>query len=201
MLCFIGFLLIALCLAFPSTLFTSFDQSVLQALSLSPSSSWASSINGLRSLFDFWPSVLWLVIVGGAIAYHVGFEACIEFGILDLGVLFFSRFEKIVFLRHRPETALPSASFNGFSFPSAHALRATGLVFCALCIEWPHINRLQKQIATILGSCIFIFIGLAELLLSANYPSDVMAAILLGAAWALSISALWAMRSQHLADQ
>lgn len=198
LLCFAIFLTMAILLATQSEALLIFDHQLLNLFHQQSTISLSRLSQGLLAAFDLWPSVIWLIVLAMAAARWFDLDAALEIGILGAGVLFFSRYEKIVFLRSRPDPSWQIVPVSGFSFPSAHAMRVSGLIVCALAVGWSFMTSRQRKILGIGGALICLLVGISELLVAANYPSDVIGGICFGSAWALAISALWAMRSHDL---
>jgi undecaprenyl-diphosphatase len=92
---------------------------------------------------------------------------------------------KAGFGRPRPQVVEWGTNVMSSSFPSGHAMSAAvvyGTV--AYLAARLHRRRLHRVITLLLAAALIILIGLSRLYLGVHYPSDVIAGIIIGLAWA-----------------
>lgn len=106
---------------------------------------------------------------------------------------------KNIFRRQRPDHPIFEALTN-YSFPSGHAL--SSFIFCSVLVYIVWNGRLPLAWKWVLAVLLFLFalaIGISRIVLRYHYPSDVLAGMCLGFAWALF--SLWLLkkirRTQH----
>lgn len=91
--------------------------------------------------------------------------------------------------RARPpfEQAVPPLESSA-SFPSGHSLNSLVLVLMLLALAWPVLRSRAARLAAAAGASLFVLaMGFSRVYLGHHWPSDVLAAWLLGAAWLLSL--------------
>ena len=106
---------------------------------------------------------------------------------------------KVAFHRRRPSFEDALAIFQGYSFPSGHAMAATLLyglmaVFAVLAFKaW------RWRVGAVLGAFVMVLlIGFSRVYLGAHYLSDVLGAVAAGLAWlALSLTAVDTLRRRR----
>lgn len=91
---------------------------------------------------------------------------------------------KLIFQRARPHFDDPVITLTSYSFPSGHTMAAT-VFYGVLCtIILARISDWRWRIVTILGAMFMIgLVGFTRIYLGAHYLSDVIGAMLEGAAW------------------
>jgi membrane-associated phospholipid phosphatase len=141
-----------------------------------------------------WMAVSWLgsgtlVIVAGLcicvlLARRGSFDmvAMVVVGVVGAAVL--SRSVKL--LVNRPRPAVAQVAVSDPSFPSGHATESAAFygVLIALAVLLPFRNAIR---AVAIGACVTLMLAVAysRLALGVHYPTDVIAGLLLGGAWAL----------------
>lgn len=124
--------------------------------------------------------LLWRRRIGDAIV--VG-AAAAGAGILTAAV-------KEAFREPRPSVAEPLGPASGFSFPSGHALSTMALLAALVYVAGP--GRLRVAIAVV-GGLIVAAVGVSRAVLSAHYPTDVLAGWALAIAWVAAVVAVDAL--------
>jgi undecaprenyl-diphosphatase len=92
---------------------------------------------------------------------------------------------KIGYERARPQIFAWGTSAVSWSFPSGHAMSAT-IVYGTVAYLAARLQKHRSQrIATLASAAVFILlIAISRLYLGVHYPSDVIAGIIIGLAWA-----------------
>ena len=72
------------------------------------------------------------------------------------------------------------------SFPSAHSMQASAFVLAWL---W-QANMLQRPVPVLAGFSLIVMVALSRLYLQVHFPSDVIAGIVFGALWVMTLRAL-----------
>ena len=105
--------------------------------------------------------------------------------------------------RMRPEQLLSAYNQNSFSFPSGHTMQATALSGLVAYLLFRSYKSVVARIFIVLGyACTVVLVGLSRVYLGVHYPSDVLAAIFLGATLlALAITAIEIMVRYNLLQQ
>jgi membrane-associated phospholipid phosphatase len=78
--------------------------------------------------------------------------------------------------RSRPDLWPLPPDVSEYSFPSGHAANTAALVGALVLI-------LRRRLGVILGVCVLLVVGWAQLALGRHYPSDVLAGCLWALAW------------------
>lgn len=105
-------------------------------------------------------------------------------GLVLSGGLLLDVLLKIAFHRSRPDFGDSIALFQGYSFPSGHAMAATLLygVLAAIAVE--SIRSWRWRILTVIGAIVLVLlVAFSRMYLGAHYLSDVLGAIAAGTAW------------------
>ena len=91
---------------------------------------------------------------------------------------------KVIFQRARPHFDDPLLTLTSYSFPSGHTMAATVFygVLCAIIL--PRVSAGRWKVITILAAIFMIaLVGFSRIYLGVHYLSDVIGAMLEGAAW------------------
>ena len=99
-----------------------------------------------------------------------------------LGAAALTRLVKQLVRRERPPEML-SAQASEFCFPSGHLAHGTAAVAVVVALLVPVLGRRGRVPAVAVGLTALVVIGAAQLVLARHYPSDLVAGLLLGAAW------------------
>ena len=97
---------------------------------------------------------------------------------------------KLAVDRARPAFDEPVATALGASFPSGHALGATGFWVTAAVLVQPYVRRDRLLLASAL--LIAVLVAASRVLLGVHYVSDVTAGVLIGLGWATLCTAVFA---------
>jgi len=153
----------------------------MQVISFFASPLWVTCVASLTGVFLWWKRcwyrllALTLVIAGGMV---------------QLPLL------KMAFHRQRPIHEDAFLYFQGYSFPSGHALAATLLygllaVFAVLTAD----SWCQRTRAVLGAFVMILLVGVSRVYLGAHYLSDVLGAVAVGLAWlALALTAVEILR-------
>ena len=93
---------------------------------------------------------------------------------------------KAVFARERPDEAIRSVAVASSSFPSGHAMSAA-IVYLTLGTFVARIVKGRALQLWVFGSCVALtfVVGLSRVYLGVHYPTDVVAGMAIGFAWAI----------------
>ncbi len=92
--------------------------------------------------------------------------------------------------RARPHFDQGGATALGSSFPSGHAMNSTVVYGCLLVIVWPMLPSVRLRAVALASTTLLVLaIATSRVVLTVHYPSDVVAGIVLGAAFVLACSA------------
>jgi undecaprenyl-diphosphatase len=92
---------------------------------------------------------------------------------------------KLQFNRPRPHVFIWGAQAFGSSFPSGHAMSAT-IVYSTVAYLAARLHRRAwaRWVTMSLALLLILLIGVSRIYLGVHYPSDVLAGIIMGLAWA-----------------
>lgn len=109
-----------------------------------------------------------------------------------LGVLTIVPLLKIFFDRSRPDVSAHLVTVADLSFPSGHAFGAacmyTALTFIALS-SFPRTH--EKVVSVFIGLVLIALVSISRIYLGVHFPTDVMAGIAGGVAWATLVELLF----------
>lgn len=122
-------------------------------------------------------------------------------GAAYLGSLALSQAGKILTHRLRPPVALRLGQFTGSSFPSGHATQAAAVWGMGALLVAAAARRPGSRAAVWMAAgAVVALVGISRLYLAAHWLSDVLAGVLLGAAWLAFLAAVgWAGRIRSAA--
>lgn len=105
--------------------------------------------------------------------------------IATVGGILLNNLLKLGFGRPRPQVFDWGTEVISWSFPSGHAMSATvvysTVAYLAARLQRRHLHRVSTMICAAL---LIILIGISRLYLGVHYPSDVIAGVIIGLAWA-----------------
>jgi undecaprenyl-diphosphatase len=88
--------------------------------------------------------------------------------------------------RPRPDVVPRLVEVTGLSYPSGHSLASAAVYLTAAFVVARHVPRFPERVAAVLWAAVVVLlIGASRVYLGVHYPSDVLAGMLLGTAWAL----------------
>ena len=125
-----------------------------------------------------------LLCVAGSIALLLTGRRVPAFLLLaaPFGAAALTRLVKALVRRERPPQML-SAEASEFCFPSGHLAHGTAAVAVVVALLLPVLGRRGRLLAVAAGLVVLAVTGAAQLALARHYPSDLVAGLLLGAAW------------------
>lgn len=164
---------------------SSFDSRVYRVVSQSISPGvtlWAKGVSAFCSVPVMLPTVAAFLLIGWKKRAFRFYGLTMALNVASVWLVNLAI--KAVFHRERPNfTRL--AEETGFSFPSAHAMVSAAfygylIYLCTLFLKKP-----WKQICAALLALLVAFIGVSRIYLGVHYASDVLAGLLIGAAWVI----------------
>jgi undecaprenyl-diphosphatase len=118
-----------------------------------------------------------------------------------LGSWLLNSLVKLAVHRARPVLPDPVAHADGMSFPSGHAQSATVAASVLLLVFLPALRRRPARRRLAVGAALswVIAVAFSRVGLGVHYVSDVLAGIVLGAAWVIAVTALFSVsrRRRH----
>ena len=133
--------------------------------------------------------VLTITVIAGTLLWLLGRRAYAALlGVAVGGALVISPVLKLIFDRPRPRLFEWRVHYEGLSasYPSGHATLSTVLlVALAYVVHRLAHRRWISMVASALAALGILLIGLSRMYLGVHYPSDVLAGVTIGFAWAV----------------
>jgi undecaprenyl-diphosphatase len=120
------------------------------------------------------------------------------------GAFAFPELLKGYFARERPDALLHLVSVRTLSFPSSHSFSAAACYTTFAFFFARFVPRWSTELfCYVLAALIVATIGMTRIYLGVHYPTDVLAGISAGGAWAFLLAALFSLRyrNPHPGDQ
>jgi membrane-associated phospholipid phosphatase len=134
-------------------------------------------------------------IVFGAVAVWLatrGLKRLSAFVVVTvLGSALLNQAVKHAVRRSRPVLPDPVAHAGGLSFPSGHAQSATVAMLVLLLVFAPVLRGRSRGVAVVAAVAWVVLVSFSRVALGVHYASDVLAGIVLGAAWVAATTALF----------
>lgn len=96
--------------------------------------------------------------------------------------------------RARPVFGQPLATAGGYSFPSGHAAGSAALYGVLVLLAVPALAGWRRVAVVLAGTVFVLAVAASRVLLGVHYPSDVVAGMALGVAWAAAAVAAGRLR-------
>jgi undecaprenyl-diphosphatase len=152
-----------------------------------------SFVTAMRVVSDVAEPVVWwlpVLVVAGLLAYRRRARRPAAFVVVAFGgSLLLNQLVKAAVDRARPHLPHAFATAHGASFPSGHAQAATVACGVLIVAGWRYLSRRARAIAVAAAVVVVSVVCLSRVALGVHYVSDVVAAVVLGAAWLLLMSA------------
>jgi undecaprenyl-diphosphatase len=121
--------------------------------------------------------------------------------IATAGTWFWTSLTKNLIEKARPTEVTHLIEVTGFSYPSGHSLSAAALYLTIAVVAASHLKSIGPKAVVIAAVVLLVsLVGLSRAYLGVHYPTDVVAGVSLGAAWALILAAALAPRRGSAAD-
>ena len=110
-----------------------------------------------------------------------------------LGAMTLTELTKAWIGRPRPSVVPALVDAIGFSYPSGHSFNTAAIYVTIAAIGFRHLQSSRQRAVLLVFTCIVVgTVGLSRVYLGVHYPSDALAGILMGTAWALIIQTVGA---------
>lgn len=139
-------------------------------------------------------TVLTLVWMIASVLFLLGrdLRGCLQLLLTAAGAALWTTLLKQVLERERPALALRLIETSGFSYPSGHSLASASLYLAMALLVSRHLAHGAARVVCVgMAALLALVIGASRAYLGVHYPSDILAGLLLGASWTLSISAVF----------
>ncbi|MDP9117319.1 MAG: phosphatase PAP2 family protein [Actinomycetota bacterium] len=137
------------------------------------------------------PGVWWIAILpAAALLVRRGARRRPMFAVVTFGGSWvLNRLVKSAVHRGRPHFPNTFATAHGASFPSGHAQAATVACGVLLVVGWADLSRRGRILGAAGGAFVVVVVAFSRVALGVHFVSDVVAAVLLGIAWLLLMTA------------
>jgi undecaprenyl-diphosphatase len=150
-------------------------------------------VTAMRVISDVGQPVMWWlpVLVAAALlafrrhARRPALFVIVAFG----GSLLLNKLVKTAVDRARPHLPHAFATAHGTSFPSGHAQAATVACGALVVVAMPYLAKRGRALAVAIAVLLVVAVCFSRVALGVHYVSDVFAAVLLGTAWLLLMTA------------
>lgn len=137
-------------------------------------------------------TIVTLVVSVAAVCFALGrhWSSVAQLVFATVGGAMLSSFFKALLERERPPAVGRLVQVTSFSYPSGHSL-ASACAYITLAIVVARLvqSRARRVVAFALASFMALTIGASRAYLGVHYPTDILAGLLLGTAWALLVGA------------
>lgn len=102
------------------------------------------------------------------------------------------QFLKVHFNRERPDINVHLVNVSDLSFPSGHSFGAAAIYLALAFYAGRYAKTWSQEVFFYgLGAFVIVLVGVSRIFLGVHYPTDVLAGVSGGAAWAFGISAAY----------
>jgi membrane-associated phospholipid phosphatase len=159
-------------------------------------------ISAMKAISAVGSSTGWLIVLAPVFAwllYRRLPRLAAFLAVTALGSSLLNTLIKATVNRARPHLPVPVAIAHGTSFPSGHAQAATVGCGILVLIFLPVIRRSWRLWLYAAATLVIALIGFSRVALGVHYLSDVLAAVIIGAAWLLAMTAAFSAwrREEH----
>lgn len=182
LLCVIGFIAIMVGVIGHSPIINQIDQAIINGVQRLPFD------NGFKVITNFGSPELNTLLALGISIYVVFKDKMLAMYLFSLYFVGAGLAYVMKALVQRPRPAVASVHFDGYSFPSGHAITTILLVMLVCILAQHYLKAKTIQIFLIgLGSVWIFIIGASRVYLHAHFPTDVLAS------WCLAMAVLGGM--------
>lgn len=146
----------------------------------------------MRVITDSGSSLAWIVILSAAALWLLHrrlWRLCAFLAVTATGSSLLNGAIKAVVARTRPVLTDPVATASGKSFPSGHTQSAVVGYGILVLIFLPAVTRRWRAWFVAFAATMVALIGFSRIALGVHYVSDVVGALIIGAAWLLAMTA------------
>jgi undecaprenyl-diphosphatase len=148
----------------------------------------------MRVISDSGSSLAWQVVLG-AVALWLLWRRLWRLAafvvVTGIGSSLLNTAVKAVVNRPRPLVDHPLVHLPGASFPSGHAQAAMTGYLVLLLVFLPVVSPRWRRLAIAAAAIMVLAVAFSRVALAAHYVSDVVAGVVLGAAWTAAMTALF----------
>ena len=117
-------------------------------------------------------------------------RAALHMAVASVGTLVWTFATKSIIEKARPTEVEHLVRVSGFSYPSGHSLAAAALYLTIAIVAGTRLEGGSSRAVLFAASALLVaLVGISRVYLGVHYPSDVLAGIALGTAWALILAA------------
>jgi undecaprenyl-diphosphatase len=118
-------------------------------------------------------------------------RGAVQVAIASAGAWLLTVVTKGIIERQRPTIVAHLVEISGTSYPSGHSLSAAALYLTFALVAVGHMRAATSRVVVIVSALTLVsMVGFSRVYLGVHYPSDVIAGVALGIAWALILAAV-----------
>lgn len=140
-------------------------------------------------------TVLMLVVIVASVLFALSRDgrSALQLILTSIGAGVIGDALKNVLERQRPAEITRLVHVSSFSYPSGHSMGSASIYLTLAILIARHLpSQTARVVCFTMASLLALAIGASRAYLGVHYPSDILAGLLLGAGWALLVSAVFA---------
>lgn len=131
-------------------------------------------------------------ILFSVLAIYRDWKGMIYLSLIAAGAGVIPQVLKVHFNRPRPDVNVHLVNVSDLSFPSGHSFGAAAIYLALAFYAGRYAKSWSQEVFFyFLGAIVIFLVGISRIFLGVHYPTDVLAGVSGGAAWAFGVSAVY----------